>query len=166
MLNKIFSIRFLLTILTVFLVMIGNAESAQADVDSYVARYLDAREPVEIKLDNQDQTMAFSATDLSDGKELFAKNCLNCHVGGANLVNPSISLSLSDLEGATPPRDNINNLVAFFRDPMIYDGSDYTYLCRQVTENWMSEEQVQQMAAFILRAAEKAPGWGAGKVKQ
>ncbi len=104
--------------------------------------------------------MKFSAEDLSQGKHKFAKNCLNCHVGGANLVNSSVSLSLKNLEGATPPRDNLKNLVAFFRNPMVYDGSDYTYMCRQLTENWMSQEEVEKMGAFILRAAQKAPAWG------
>lgn len=166
MLNQIFPIRFLVTILIIFLVFISNADHAQAAVDSYVKRYLEVEEPVEIQLNNQGETMVFSAEDLSEGKQLFAKNCLNCHVGGANLVNPSISLSLSDLKGATPPRDNINNLVAFFRDPMIYDGSDYTYLCRQVTENWMSQKQAEDMAAFIVRAAQKAPAWGVKEIEQ
>ncbi|MGB3509312.1 MAG: photosystem II cytochrome PsbV2 [Microcoleaceae cyanobacterium] len=166
MLNKKFPIRFILTILIIFLVIIGNTESAQAAVDSYVKRYLQAEKPVEIKLNNQGETMAFSAEDLSEGKQFFARNCLNCHVGGANLVNPSISLSLADLKGATPPRDNINNLVTFFRDPMVYDGSDYTYLCRQVTENWIPQKQAEDMAAFILRATQKAPGWGAGEIEQ
>ncbi|NEP82322.1 MAG: photosystem II cytochrome PsbV2 [Okeania sp. SIO3B3] len=166
MLNKSLLIRFLLAILIIIQVIIFDTQSAEAAVDSYVKRYLDATQPVEIKLNEQGETKKFSAEDLSTGKQIFAKNCLNCHVGGANLVNPPISLSLKKLEGATPPRDNINNLVAFFRDPMIYDGSDYTYFCRQVTENWMSQVEVEQMGAFILRAAQKAPAWGAEGVEQ
>lgn len=166
MLNKSWLRRFIITILITVQVMLLNTKSAQAEVDSYVKRYLEAEKPVEIQLNHQGETKAFSAENFSSGKQIFAKNCLNCHVGGVNLVNPAISLSLADLKGAIPPRDNINNLVAFFRDPMVYDGSDYTYLCRQVTENWMSQEQVENMAAFILRAAEKAPGWGAGEIEQ
>ncbi len=166
MLNKSLLIRFLLTILIIFQVIIFDTQSAQAAVDSYVERYLDAKQPVEIKLNEQGETKKFSAEDLSDGKQMFAKNCLNCHVGGANLVNPPISLSLKNLEGATPPRDNLDNLVAFFRNPMIYDGSDYTYFCRQVTENWMSQEVVEKMGAFILRAAQKAPAWGVEGIEQ
>ncbi|MDJ0517373.1 MAG: photosystem II cytochrome PsbV2 [Okeania sp. SIO2F4] len=166
MLNKSLLIRFILTILIIVQVIIFNTQSAQAAVDSYVERYLDAKQPVEIKLNEQGETKKFSAEDLSDGKQMFAKNCLNCHVGGANLVNPPISLSLKNLEGATPPRDNLDNLVAFFRNPMIYDGSDYTYFCRQVTENWMSQEVVEKMGAFILRAAQKAPVWGVEGIQQ
>ncbi len=166
MLNKSLLIRFILIILIIFQVIIFNTQPVQAAVDSYVKRYLDAEIPVEIKLNEQGETKNFSAEDLSEGKQMFAKNCLNCHVGGANLVNTSVSLSLEKLKGATPPRDNLDNLVAFFRDPMIYDGSDYTFFCRQVTENWMSQEVVEKMGAFILRAAEKAPAWGAEAVQQ
>jgi photosystem II cytochrome c550 len=67
---------------------------------------------------------------------------------------------MESLKGATPPRDNIDNLVDFFREPMVYDGSDYSYFCRQITERWMSDAEVEKLAAFILRAADKAPGWG------
>ncbi|MEB3339753.1 photosystem II cytochrome PsbV2 [Okeania sp.] len=166
MLKKSLLIRFLLIILIIIQVIIVDIRPAQAAVDSYVRRYLDAEIPVEIKLNEQGETKKFSAEDLSEGKQMFAKNCLNCHVGGANLVNPSVHLSLEKLKGATPPRDNINNLVTFFRQPMIYDGSNYSIFCREVTENWMSQELVEKMAAFILRSAQKAPAWGPGEVDQ
>jgi hypothetical protein len=56
---------------------------------------------------------SFTALDLSAGKQLFESNCINCHVGGATLPNPRVSLSLADLRGASPPRDNIRALVQF-----------------------------------------------------
>jgi photosystem II cytochrome c550 len=85
---------------------------------------------------------------------------MNCHVGGATLPDPRVSLALSKLENANPPRDNINSLVAYLRQPMTYDGSEETYWCRQVPESWMPKEQLESLAAFILTAAQKAPGWG------
>ena len=165
MLNKSLLIRFVLTILIIVQVIIFDTQPVQAAVDSYVKRYLDAEIPVGIKLNKQGELKNFSAEDLSEGKQTFAKNCLNCHVGGANLVNPSVSLSLEKLKGATPPRDDLNNLVAFLRDPMIYDGSSYTLFCRQITENWMSQQEVEKIGAFILRAAQKGPGWGVEGIK-
>ena len=165
MLNKSLLIRFLLTILIVVQVIIFDTQPVQAAIDSYVKRYLYAEIPVEIKLNEQGELKKFSAEDLSEGKQMFAKNCLNCHVGGANLVNPSVSLSLGTLKGATPPRDNLNNLVAFLRDPMIYDGTSNTLFCRQITENWMSQQEVEKIGAFILRAAQKGPGWGVEGIK-
>lgn len=129
-------------------------------VDSYVTRYLQAREPITLEKDSQGTLQEFSPTDLSVGKVLFEQHCLNCHVGGATLPDPTVPLSLKALQGATPPRDNIGGLVAFLREPMTYDGTDFTYWCRQVSETWMSQTKIENLAAFVLRAAQKAPGWG------
>jgi photosystem II cytochrome c550 len=137
------------------------ASPARADsIDSYVVRYLHVTEPIELKVDGQGGTRPFSPQDLSRGKQLFETNCMNCHVGGATLPDPRVSLALSKLENANPPRDNINSLVAYLRQPMTYDGSEETYWCRQVPESWMPKEQLESLAAFILTAAQKAPGWG------
>ncbi len=136
--------------------------SAQAsDLDAYVVKFLKVREPVPIVVDAQGTTQEFSAEEISDGKRLFENNCLNCHVGGSTLPDPRISLSLADLAGATPPRDHVQALVAFMREPLSYDGTEAAYLCREVPQSWLSEEQAAHLAAFILRAADIAPGWGA-----
>jgi photosystem II cytochrome c550 len=145
----------------VLLTLLGAGLPAQAaSIDPYVARYLDISEPVELPLDAAGATQSFSNINVSRGKRLFEENCKNCHVGGATLPNPLVSLSLEALKGATPPRDTINSLVTFIRQPMLYDGSEETYVCREVSERWMGKAQVEDLAAFILRAAEKAPRWG------
>ena len=160
LLRKIFP-RFVCAILLVLIAFMGMSKSAlAADVDDYVKRYLDVSQPVEIKTNEAGDSKLFNGEEISDGKRLFSDSCLNCHVGGATLPLPTVSLSMESLKGATPPRDNIHNLVEYFREPMTYDGSDYSFFCRQITERWMSEEEVENLAAFILRAAEKAPGWG------
>jgi photosystem II cytochrome c550 len=128
-------------------------------VDPYVARFLDASKPVDLPLD-ANTTQSFSAIDLTAGKRLFEENCKNCHVGGSTLPNPTVPLSLAALKGATPPRDTILSLVAFLRDPQIYDGSEEALECRQISEDWMNQAQVEKLSAFILRSAQKAPGWG------
>ncbi len=135
--------------------------SAQADVDSGIKRYLKVTDrPVPIVLDAQGQTRLFSAEDLTQGKQLFESHCLSCHIDGATLPYPTVSLSLEALAGAAPPRDNIRNLIAYFRHPVGYDGSDDNFWCREVPSDWLSQQQVETLAAFILRAAEQAPGWG------
>lgn len=133
---------------------------AWADVDVYVRRYLGAQEPVPLLMDTQGQTRLFTATDLSMGKRFFENNCKNCHVGGSTLPDPTVPLSLEALQKATPPRDTVLGLVAFLRRPMTYDGSEATFSCRQVSESWLSEAEAENVAAFILRSAQKAPGWG------
>lgn len=159
MLRQLF--RRLFIVLPVILVAISlHSSPALAAVDPYIQRYLHITEPIELQLNEQGETRSFSPENLSDGKELFTQSCMNCHVGGATLPDPQVSLSLTKLKGATPPRDNINNLIAYFRQPMLYDGSEETYWCRQVPESWMSQAEVESLAAFVLTAAQKAPGWG------
>lgn len=160
LLRQLFSVHCLLiTLITVFNVFTVSLP-AHAAVDNYVKRYLQASEPISFDVNGQGQTKPFSAEDLSAGKELFETHCLNCHVGGATLPDPTVSLALDTLAGATPPRNTINGLVDFLREPMTYDGSEPSFWCRQVPESWMPQEQIEKLAAFVLRAAEKAPGWG------
>lgn len=160
MLRRLLSIRCLMAVFVACLGMWMGSVPALAAVDPYIARYLRVTEPISLELDGRGETKQFSAQDLYIGKQLFEQHCMNCHVGGATLPDPTVSLSLNTLAGATPPRDTINGLVAFLRQPMTYDGSEETVWCRQVPESWMPQEQVEKLAAFVLRAAQKAPGWG------
>ena len=158
--RQLFSVHWALAVLMVALSVFMVSSPAYAAIDSYVRRYLQATEPISLDVDRQGQTKQFSPEDLSTGKELFETNCLNCHVGGATLPDPTVSLALNTLAGATPPRDSINGLVAFLREPTTYDGTEPSFWCRQVPESWMPQEQIEKLAAFVLRAAQKAPGWG------
>lgn len=128
-------------------------------VDPYVRNYLQVVDPVPVAI-NEGETRLFSADDLINGKKLFEQHCASCHVGGSTLPNPSVSLALDVLKQATPPRDTVNRLVEFMRQPMSYDGSEETLLCREVPDTWLKQPEVENLAAFILRAAEKAKGWG------
>ncbi|UBF28478.1 photosystem II cytochrome PsbV2 [Kovacikia minuta CCNUW1] len=153
-------VRLLVIVLVLCLSLGMVSPAAWADVDPYITRYLKVTEPINLEVDSQGQSRLFSPEELSAGKQLFENNCLNCHVGGATLPDPTVSLSLSDLKGATPPRNTINSLVGFFRQPMTYDGSEESNWCRQVPETWLTQEQVESLAGFVLRAAQTAPGWG------
>lgn len=157
-----FCARYLFVALVIVLVVFNSSTiSAQAaNIDPYIGRYLHVTEPIPLDMDGQGNTRLFSPLELSAGKQLFENNCINCHVGGATLPDPQVSLSLTTLKGANPPRDRINALVAFMRQPMTYDGSQETYWCRQLSPNFLSQQQVESLAAFILTAAQKAPGWG------
>lgn len=157
-------IGYLLGTLVLLLGITFAAFPAQAArVDPFIRQYLLAEDTAPLKMDAEGHTQRFSANDLTLGKQLFSDNCKSCHVGGATLPNPVVSLSLDDLKGATPPRDTIQGLMAFSRQPITYDGEEESVWCRQVPETWLSESQLQKLDAFILRAAEKAPGWGAKK---
>lgn len=157
--------RCVIALLLVCLGSILNTPVAQAgDIDDYIIRYLKVTESVPIVMDATGETQLFSPVELSEGKRLFEDNCKNCHVGGATLPNPVESLSLKNLQGATPPRDNIANLIEFQREPTVYDGSDVSFWCRQVPDTWLPDQELAKLDAFILRAAEVARGWGSEDV--
>jgi photosystem II cytochrome c550 len=157
-----FSLRHCLSVLFAFLLWIlPLGQSAGADeINRYIRRDLQAAEPVSIALDEAGNSREFSPQSLERGKQLFDESCLSCHIRGSNVPFPTVSLSLDDLAGATPPRDNIAGFVAYMREPMTYDGSDYTSWCRQVPESWMSQEEIEDLAAFVIRAAQKDKIWG------
>lgn len=151
---------FLIFLTAVLSVMIWMQPAHADSIEPYLRRYLQVTGPVPLKVNEQGETRLFSPDQISEGKSLFLKNCMNCHVGGSNLPVPSVTLSMESLKGATPPRDNINALVAYLRHPTTYDGTGENFWCREVPETWLSTEQVENLSAFLLRSAEKAPGWG------
>ncbi len=131
-----------------------------AKVDPYVRNYLQVTDPVPVVINDRGETRSFSAENLIEGKKLFELHCASCHVGGSTLPNPAVPLSLEALKQATPPRDTVEQLVKFMRHPMSYDSSEDSLLCREVPESWLAQSEVENLAGFILRAAEKAKGWG------
>ena len=143
--------------------LFASAPARAASSDTYVRKFLRATEPVAVPYDAEGSEQTFSPKALARGKKFFSNNCLNCHVGGTTLPNPLVSLSLADLAGATPPRDNIEGLVAYMRFPTTYDGSDDNLFCREITERWLPQEEIEELAAFILVAADRAPGWAVEK---
>jgi photosystem II cytochrome c550 len=158
MLNRLFCRRLFVMLAIVWVVLLPSYP-AEAAIDPFVARILHVTEPIALDFDGKGDR-SFLPAELSQGKKLFQDSCIGCHVGGSTLPDPLVSLSLDKLKGANPPRDNISSLVAFLRQPMTYDGSEESYNCRQVPESWMQREEVEKLAAFILTAAQKAPGWG------
>jgi photosystem II cytochrome c550 len=131
--------------------------------DRYVMRFLKALEPVEIPLDTAGNTQTVTPDQLSEGKILFNKNCENCHLGGTTLLSEFESLSLESLQDATPPLDNISNMVCFLRAPLKQKGEYQKYACREVSPEWMSSEELENLSAFVIRAAQEVEGWGAGE---
>jgi len=142
-------------------ITLGGASAAYAaKIDPSVARFLLTDGVAEVAVDETGTTRTFTGQDLTQGKALFNQNCAFCHMGGATFPLPTVSLSRDALAGATPPRTTIASMVEFIRHPMVYDGSEESLDCREVSESWLADAEVTNLAAFILRSAEKAPDWG------
>ena len=77
-----------------------------------------------VTLDGKGNSVVLTAEQVKRGKRLFNNACGTCHVGGLTKTNPNVGLDTESLSLATPPKDNITNLVAYFKDPTTYDGID------------------------------------------
>ena len=77
-----------------------------------------------VTLDSKGSTVVLSPEQVKRGKRLFNNACGTCHVGGLTKTNPNVGLDTESLSLATPPKDNITNLVGYMKEPTTYDGLD------------------------------------------
>jgi len=147
----------------VALALSGCGGSTTAAQDKYVTVNLQVQGPIQLPADDAGNLKTFTPEQVVEGKRLFTANCQNCHVGGVTTPNPKVSLALAKLQGATPPRDNIAALVSFMRNPRTYDGKEEAYNCRKT--DWLKDPEAENLAAFVLRAAERAKGWGTARLE-
>tara|TARA_B110001452_G_scaffold22805_1_gene18203 strand:- start:3150 stop:3641 length:492 start_codon:yes stop_codon:yes gene_type:complete len=77
-----------------------------------------------VTLDSKGNGVVLTPEQVKRGKRLFNNACGICHVGGLTKTNPNVGLDTESLSLATPPRDSVTSLVAYFKDPMTYDGLD------------------------------------------
>ena len=92
---------------------IGSASALELDEDTRT-----------VSLDAKGNSVVLTPEQVKRGKRLFNNACGTCHVGGLTKTNPNVGLDTESLSLATPPRDSITSLVAYFKDLMTYDGLD------------------------------------------
>ena len=69
-----------------------------------------------VALDTKGNTVVISVEQVKRGKRLFNNACGTCHVGGVTKTNPNVGLDVESLSLATPARDNVANLVSYFKN--------------------------------------------------
>ena len=109
--NKIFVGSFIASVL--FTGVVNPAQALELDEDTRT-----------VTLDPKGNNVVITPEQVKRGKRLFNNACGTCHVGGVTKTNPNVGLDVESLSLATPSRDNVTNLVAYFKDPMSYDGAD------------------------------------------
>jgi photosystem II cytochrome c550 len=62
--------------------------------------------------------------EVKEGKRLFQYACAQCHAGGVTKTNQNVGLDPESLALATPPRNNIDGLVDYMKNPTTYDGEE------------------------------------------
>ncbi|MGG6238480.1 photosystem II cytochrome c-550 [Nodosilinea sp. AN01ver1] len=127
-----------------------------------------------VPLNAEGDTYVLSLEQITRGRRQFNYACGTCHVGGITKTNPTVGLDPDSLAGALPPRDNIEALVAYLKEPMTYDGlSDISQVhpskksadiypkMRSLTE----EDLVAISGHILLQPKVIGDMWGAGKTR-
>nr|YP_009346947.1 photosystem II cytochrome c550 [Gracilaria firma]APR74482.1 photosystem II cytochrome c550 [Gracilaria firma] len=126
-----------------------------------------------VTLEESGKTIILTPEQVKRGKRLFNNSCAQCHNGGITKTNPNIGLDPESLGGATPVRDNINNLIEYMKDPTSYDGANSIAELHPSIKSAeifpkmrnLTDDDLFAIAGHILVqpkiAAEK---WGGGKI--
>jgi photosystem II cytochrome c550 len=129
-------------------------------------------ETLTVPLNPEGTTVTFSEKEIKTGRKVFNESCGTCHAGGITKTNQNVSLDTETLALATPPRDSVEALVDYMKDPTSYDGeysiadlhpsmssSDVFVKMRD-----LDDEDLRLIAGYIL-VAPKVQGiqWGGGK---
>jgi photosystem II cytochrome c550 len=134
-----------------------------------------------IELDDAARTVALNSTktvtltpeQVKRGKRLFINTCSICHVGGITKTNPNVGLDPEALSLATPPRNTIEGLVDYIKNPTTFDGLESIAEIHPSIKSadifpklrTLTEDDIFAIAGHILVqpniVAEK---WGGGKI--
>ena len=125
-----------------------------------------------IKLNEQGDTVVLSLEQVARGRKQFNSNCSICHNGGITKTNPTVGLDPESLAGALPPRDNLESLVDYLKNPTSYDGlTDISSLHPSLKSadiypkmrNLSEEDLVAMSGHILLQPKVIGPLWGGGK---
>jgi photosystem II cytochrome c550 len=103
--------------------------------------------------------VTFSEKEIKTGRKIFNDSCGTCHAGGITKTNQNVGLDPETLALATPPRDSVESLVDYLKDPSLRSADVFVKM-RDLDEN-----DLRLIAGYIL-VAPKVQGlqWGGGKI--
>ena len=159
--------RFFLLILAILLF------TFELSVSSAVA--LELSEDVRtVNLNDEGQETVITLKEYKLGERIFVDTCSQCHNSGRTKTNPNVSLSSSDLKIAYPPRDNIEEMVSYLKEPYSYDGEvEITLFHPNTTRSDifaemrnLSDDDLKAVSGYVLiqPAVRGDEFWGGGKV--
>lgn len=125
-----------------------------------------------LPLNEQGDQVVLSLKEIRRGKAVFNDSCAQCHALGVTKTNPDVNLSPQSLAFATPPRDNIEAMVDYLKNPTTYDGfveiseihpslksADIYPEMRNITE-----DDLYDVSGYILLQPKvRGEQWGGGK---
>lgn len=154
-----------LAVVTVFLafqVLVGPA--AAAELDETIRT---------VPLNAEGDTVVLNLKQVKEGKRLFKYACAQCHVGGVTKTDPNVGLEPEALALATPPRNNVESLVDYMKNPTTYDGADSIAERHPsiksadtfpVMRNLTEDDLVAIAGHILLQPKVVGDKWGGGKI--
>lgn len=126
-----------------------------------------------VRLDTKGTQVTLTPEQVKRGKRLFNASCGQCHAGGLTKTNPNVGLDPESLSFATPPRDSIESLVSYFKNPTTYDGLESIAEIHPSIKSAdifpkmrsLSDEDLEAIAGHILMQPKiVSEKWGGGKI--
>ncbi len=111
MLRRLFGI--FAAVLLAFQLFVGSATAVELDAATRT-----------VPLNDKGDTVVLSLKQVKEGKRLFNYACAQCHAGGVTKTNQNVGLDPDSLALASPPRNNIESLVDYLKNPTTYDGEE------------------------------------------
>ncbi len=126
-----------------------------------------------VPLNAEGKTITLSLKQVSEGKRLFKYACAQCHAGGVTKTDPNVGLEPESLLLATPPRNTVDSLIDYMKDPTSYDGAQSIAEMHPSMKSKdtfasmrnLTDEDLKVIAGHILMQP-KVVGdrWGGGKI--
>ena len=126
-----------------------------------------------VTVNNKGKTAVLSLEQVKRGKRLFNASCSQCHTGGITKTNPNVGLDPESLSLANPPRNNVESLVSYMKNPTTYDGLESIAEIHPSTASAdvfprmksLTEEDLYAIAGHILSQPKiVSEKWGGGKI--
>jgi photosystem II cytochrome c550 len=122
---------------------------------------------------NSTKSVTLTPEQVKRGKRLFINTCSICHVGGITKTNPNVGLDPEALSLATPPRNTIESLVDYIKNPTTFDGLESIAEIHPSIKSadifpkmrTLTEDDLFAIAGHILLQPKiVAEKWGGGKI--
>lgn len=126
-----------------------------------------------VAVNGKGKTVVLSLEQVKRGKRLFNASCSQCHTGGITKTNPNVGLDPESLSLANPPRNTIESLVSYMKNPTTYDGLESIAEIHPSTISadvfprmkTLTEEDLYAIAGHILVQPKiVSEKWGGGKI--
>jgi photosystem II cytochrome c550 len=122
---------------------------------------------------NKTKNVTLTLEQVKRGKRLFISSCSICHTGGITKTNPNVGLDTEALSLATPPRNTIESLVDYIKNPTTFDGLESIAEIHPSIKSadifpkmrTLTEDDLFAIAGHILTQPKIiAEKWGGGKI--